>query len=144
MRLTEVAISPNFAVTARGVLAWRLAENAFVVAAEIRWVAVTDGESGARGVQTFAAHQAPRFLQAQLFLVLERRHRRQLLGFLVQRRGAHAAMARQRENRKRLGVMLPQPRQSLTQTLGFAAVRGDLVQSLRLRPVYVDNTSLTG
>ena len=66
----------NFEVAAqpRDVALRRCAELFFVVAAEVRWVLVADFEAGARGVEVSSEHEAAGFLQADLFLVLQRTH----------------------------------------------------------------------
>jgi quercetin dioxygenase-like cupin family protein len=80
----------------------RSAELLFVIAAKIRWIFVTDADSGARGVQIFAEHQTPRFLKPDLFLKLQRTHRRDQFEVMVKAGNAHPEFVRNIFDFKRL------------------------------------------
>lgn len=49
---------------------WRRAELFLVIAGEVRRVLVADTKTCARSIDVFVEHEAARFLQADLFLVL--------------------------------------------------------------------------
>ena len=99
--------SLNFKVAAqpRDVALRRRAEQLFILAAKIRRVFITDAGTGARHVQIFAEHQAARFLKPDLFLKLHRTHRRDRLEMMVKAGNAHAEIARDVFNLKRLVQM---------------------------------------
>ncbi|RMN46591.1 hypothetical protein ALQ60_05456 [Pseudomonas syringae pv. papulans] len=82
---------------------------AAVLPAELRRAFIADAIAGAGGVQAFIDDQPSSFLQAQLFLILQRAHGRQRLESVVQRRIPQVGHARQLVDAQRLGVITVQP-----------------------------------
>src|SRR5438270_10749030 len=79
----------NFGLERRHVPARRGAERPTVLPAELGRALVADAERGLGGVEPFAQHQPPCFLQTEPLLVLERTQRRHALEVEVERRRAH-------------------------------------------------------
>ncbi|EEF93365.1 hypothetical protein CATMIT_02008, partial [Catenibacterium mitsuokai DSM 15897] len=75
------------------ILRRRQAEDARIVAAELRRAVVADVVAGGGGVEPVADHQAARFLHSQLRAELQRAHRGNGLEVFVEARAAHAGDA---------------------------------------------------
>lgn len=88
--------SSNFKVAAqpRDVAVRRGTEQLFILTAKIRRVFITDAGTGACHVQSFAEHQAARFLKPDLFLKLQMDDRRDALEMVLKAENAHAELAR--------------------------------------------------
>jgi hypothetical protein len=65
------------------VAARRFTKVAAILATELRWAFITHAEGGSRDVDVLDQHQAARVLQPELFLELQRRHRRHGAKMLV-------------------------------------------------------------
>ena len=98
----------------------RIAKMAFVLAAEVRCVVVTDLKACLGRVETFGEHGPPRLLQAEFLLKLQGAHG--CNGFEVGMKAgdAHANLARDFLNAKRLGEILAQLSDSPNHAMGVA------------------------
>jgi len=61
-----------------------------ILTTELRRAFIADAIARVRDVHVLHHHEASRFLQAQVFLILKRRHPRERLEVLVERRSTHA------------------------------------------------------
>jgi hypothetical protein len=73
----------------------RRAEQATVLATELRRAFVPNAPAGAACIEILVQHQLPRFLQTQLLLVLQRAHAREGAKMLPEGCGAHVRALRQ-------------------------------------------------
>jgi hypothetical protein len=87
----------------------RRAEQAPVLATELRRAFVPHTPGGAARVQVFVQHQLPRFLQTQLLLVLQRTHAGEGAKVLPEGRWAHVSAIRQIIPLQRLREILLEP-----------------------------------
>src|SRR5258706_1033979 len=85
----------NFKVAAQpgDVALWRGAKKFFVIAAKIRRILIADAKAGACCVEVFAEHKAAGFLKPDLFLKLQRAHRRHGFEVMMKAGNAHSEFA---------------------------------------------------
>src|SRR3990167_2464721 len=114
---------------------WRCTEQAAVFAAELRRAFIADPVTCRGGFQAFAEHQAPRFLQAQLLLILQGAEGGDCLEAVVQGRGAEVDLTGQVLDTQGLVEMLVQPFDGAGDALALAVGDGDLVQAVGLGAV---------
>src|SRR6185295_14447307 len=98
---------------ARDIALRRRAEQATVLATELRWALVPHTAAGAARVEVLVQHQLPCFLQTQLLLVLQRAYASQGAEMLPEGRGAHVRAIRQFVAVQRLHEVLFEPSDGL-------------------------------
>ena len=105
---------------------------AFVLAAEVRSVVVTDLKACLGRIETFGEHEPPRLLKAEFLLKLQGAHG--CNGFKVGMKAgdAHANFARDFLNAKRLGEILAQLSDSPNHAMGMAANRCQVAHPMAL------------
>ena len=96
---------------------------AFVLAAEVRSVVVTNMKACLRCIEIFGEHESPRLLKAKFLLKLQGAHGSNSFKVGMKAGDAHANLARDFLNTKRLGEILPQLSDSPNHAMGVAANR---------------------
>src|SRR5690606_39233759 len=80
---------PRLAAQLADIRTRRRAKHPSVLAAEMRRAFIANAIACGRRLETFPEHESSRFMQTQLLLELERRHARDLLEDVVERRLTH-------------------------------------------------------
>ena len=105
---------------------------AFVLAAEVRSVVVTDMKPCFGRIETFGEHEPPRFLKAEFLLKLQRAHGCNCFKVGVKAGDAHANLARHFLNTKRLGKILAQLSDCPNHAVGVTANRCEVAHPMAL------------
>jgi hypothetical protein len=109
-----------------------ITKMAFVLTAEVRSVVVTDMKPCFGRIETFGEHEPPRLLKAEFLLKLQGAHG--CNGFKVGMKAgdAHANLARDFLNAKRLGKILAQLSDGPNHAVGVTANRCEVAHPMAL------------
>ncbi len=105
---------------------------AFVLAAEVRSVVVTDLEARLGRVETFGEHEPPGLLKAEFLLKLQGAHGGDGFEVGMKAGDAHANLARDFLNAEWLGEILAQLSDSPDHAMGVAANRCQVAHAMAL------------
>jgi len=114
----------------RDIAVRRCAEQAAVLAAELRSAFIPHTRCRATGIEVLVQHQLPCLLQTQLLLVLQRAHARERTEMLPEGRGTHMRAIRQFVAVQRLSEVLLEPGDGLRDLLARRSC-GDEPPNLR-------------
>nr|GFA48914.1 biofilm dispersion protein BdlA-like [Tanacetum cinerariifolium] len=115
--------------SASDISGWRTAELPAVLSAELRRAFIPYPITGTRHVQPFAEHQSTGFLQAQLFLILQRTHGGHRLEIMVQGGAAQVGDPGELFDAQRLGVVVVQPVDGLRHPSRLRISEGQFMQT---------------
>ena len=105
---------------------------AFVLAAEVRSVVVTDMKACLGRIETFGEHKPPRLLKAELLLKLQWAHGCNGFKMGMKAGDAHANLARDFLNAKWLSEILAQLSDGPNHAMGVAANRCEVAHAMAL------------